>query len=208
MPFADVADRLAQGILSLDDVLRQSWTALEHGAADRSSPWWTVTLFSAGADGANARTVVLRDVDHGGRRLTVYTDRRTQKMAELEATAGFVAYDPNSRVQLRGYGTPVPHNRDDRTRAVWQGMTPWARRAYLRAPASGMPVPEPSAGLPPLKGGAAPTEEELAVGYDHFVVIDLVLHRLDWLLLTDDGNRAARFDWDDAGALTPSWRVP
>jgi hypothetical protein len=40
------------------------------------------------------------------------------------------------------------------------------------------------------------------------MVVEAQLDRIDWLFLGIEGNRAARFEWDWAGELTATWRVP
>ncbi|MFN3231704.1 MAG: hypothetical protein ACE363_06040 [Alphaproteobacteria bacterium] len=207
MSFEICRDAFETGTISLDDVLVACWSAFEEGAADKSSPWWTNTLFSAGDEGANARSVTLRAVDKSRRVLTFFSDARSAKLAEMAGRVGIVTYDPVSRVQLRAYGEATVHQSDARTRDIWNSMTVWSRRAYLRDPAPGTLLDAPGPALPPLADGAAPTEANLAPAFGNFVVIDLTIGRLDWLMLTDDGNRASRFEWS-GDAVSANWVVP
>ncbi len=207
MAFETIPYRLQAGTLSVDDLPPEIWGAFEQGAADRTSPWWTTFLFSAAGTAGNARAVTLRAADPETRTLTFFTDVRSPKFNELGGRVGTVTYDPKTRIQLRVYGRAVHHHNDDRARSLWDAMTVWSRRAYLRQPAPGSPLYQPGTGLPPLDDGKPPTEADLEPGFGNFAVIDLTIDRLDWLLLTDDGNRAARFDWADEH-WNGDWRVP
>ena len=96
------------------------WAELVRAAGTRGHPWrQPVLATSCPVRGAQARTVVLRDVDPAARVLIVYTDTRTPKVAQL-------AHDP--RAQIVCWSAVLG----------WQSVNPGTRvlRSLARAAAS------------------------------------------------------------------------
>src|SRR5690606_192913 len=87
----------------LDDLIRYLQARLVEAPDRRDAAWRTPMLASVRADGApSLRTVVLRSADPQRRILSVYTDRRSDKVAQLRvrdnAELGF--WDPATSEQL------------------------------------------------------------------------------------------------------------
>ncbi|MEN3952997.1 pyridoxamine 5'-phosphate oxidase family protein [Iodidimonas sp. SYSU 1G8] len=196
---------------TLSEVAQACWADLAAAAASREEPFRTPVLSTAGLDGApEARTVVLRAVDPARRALTLFTDSRSAKWAELAADprAGLVFYDPARQVQLRLAGTAALHRDDETARAYWLAAPPAVRLPYLCQPGPGAALDAAGPGIAPPVFAGPLGEDTLAPGAAFFAVIVLSIHRLQWLSLRRMGNMAARFDWDERGALTAGWIVP
>ncbi len=67
-----------------DELRRSIWSELVRASERRQHEWRTPLLATFGLDGApQARTLVLREAHPETRQLQFYTDRRSQKVAEL-----------------------------------------------------------------------------------------------------------------------------
>lgn len=80
------------------------WHELDAAVHDRGHAWRTPVLATADALGRpDARTVVLREVDGGARRLALYSDARAAKITQLQARAEamLVCWSPALSWQLR-----------------------------------------------------------------------------------------------------------
>lgn len=183
----------------LDETLAEAIRLLARGVADRRSPFHTPTLATLSPDGApSLRTLVLRGFDAPGRTLSLHTDARSAKAAQLEADgrAALHAYDAGARIQLRLSGIATVHRDGPVTDAAWARATPNSRLVYAQEAAPGTPLANPS--LPPFEGEAR----------DHFATIAFRFHTLEWLWLAAAGHRRARFTWDGAVRTGAEWRAP
>jgi pyridoxamine 5'-phosphate oxidase len=73
-------------LLKPDVILERVWQELARGTVDRHHEWRTPVLSTIGLDGTpQARAVVLRQASKVTQSLTIFTDRRTPKVAELSA---------------------------------------------------------------------------------------------------------------------------
>ncbi|MES1163168.1 MAG: pyridoxamine 5'-phosphate oxidase family protein, partial [Rhizobacter sp.] len=68
---------------SLESIAAAVWRELERAAGQPGHPWRTPVLATVDGDAADARTVVLREVDAARRRLLIYTDERAGKVSQL-----------------------------------------------------------------------------------------------------------------------------
>lgn len=185
---------------SLPETLAQALDALARGVADRHHGFHCPALATIGLDGApSIRTLVLRGVDAGSRRLRLHSDRRAAKVAELAADgrAALLFYDAGAQLQLRLSGRATLHADDAIADGAWAGSREMSRRCYAIAPAPGSAIPAPP---------AAPLDSE--AGRPHFCVVLFHLETLESLHLAAAGHRRARFAWDAAGQATATWLVP
>lgn len=183
----------------LDALAARVWQELTRAPHDRHHDWRTPVLATQGLDGLpQARTVVLRAADSAARTLTVFTDARSPKCAELQAqpAAQLVFWSPRLGWQLR---VPV-------RAVVFTAGAPvaeaWARVGASRAAADYL-APLPPGSPWPGRGEAA-ADAGPGAGPDashHLAVLRLQAGAIDWLELHRDGHRRARLDPD--GALHP-----
>ena len=61
------------------------WQELTRAARERGHAWRHAVLATVDGEAADARTVVLRDLDRDSRTLLIYTDARSPKLAQIAA---------------------------------------------------------------------------------------------------------------------------
>ncbi len=176
----------------LDEIEASIWSELEqcvamrpqreHGEPDaHDAPHeWRVAVLATVDDGqADARSLVLREVDAAERRLIFYTDARSPKVRQIEQSpqGTLIFYSRKLGQQLR---MQVRLNVETAGLAV---SSRWARlqtqagaRDYLSVEAPGRPLDAPLS--------------ELGVR-GHFAMIEAMAETVDWLELHPQGHRRA-----------------
>lgn len=192
---------------SLDAVWTHAWARLLAGARGRSDPFHQGVLANVSDDGPQARYAVLRAVDPDGGRVAFHTDRRSPKLAQLQADPRVAWVFFGHGEQLRLSGTVQLHLDDAGADAAWAATRLLSRRTYAVPLAPGTPVAFPAdAGLPGL-GAAPPDAGAQALARGHFALARLTLDSLDWLSLASEGHRRARFR-REAGRWQGTWLAP
>lgn len=184
--------------------------ALLAAAGRRASPARLLTLATVGLDGSpKARTVVMRAFKAEIYALTIHTDARTPKVAEMRRTPGAqcVFWDKSRELQLRLSGKVSVHAGDDLARRAWKDVDLASRFSYLTDRPPGQEIEKPSSGREGVDG-RLPSRDESVVGWDNFAVLVLKLKAIDWVLLDNGGHRRARFTFDDQGLATATWLIP
>ena len=169
-----------------DDLFRR----LARGVADRRSAFRTPALVTVGG----ARTVVLRAWDAPTRTVTIHSDVRAAKIADIRADprVSLHVWDAGAQRQLRAWGRAHLADLATADRA-WDALHPGSRASYRAAAVPGTPIVDP-ADVPLLDEAAA---------RQNFTVIPIVLDTMELLHLARDGHRRARFDGPDATWLVP-----
>jgi len=174
------------------------WHELTRAPRDKHHEWRTPVLATVDGDVADARTVVLREVDAEAAMLLIYSDARAGKLAQLQAAplGTLVLWSRRLSWQLR---LRVALSADIEGLAV---ATRWAQlrlspaaQDYLSPLPPGSEVTVPAEAPPPLR--SAPPER------GHFAVLRARVLSTDWLELHRDGHRRARFDADGSRWLVP-----
>jgi hypothetical protein len=170
------------------------WQELVRAAHDKHHAWRTPVLATGLAGAADARVVVLREVDAQTRTLVFYTDTRSGKVAQLreQPRATVVMWSAALGWQLRC--------------RVWlsldtQGVSVLSRWTRLKLSPSAQDYLSP---LPP--GSVIDDPVRPALPRDdrgHFGVLFALVDSLDWLELHREGHRRARFDAEGARWLQP-----
>lgn len=158
------------------------WDELQRCIGQRQHPWRSATLATVDGDAADARVVVLREVQRDARQLLVYSDARAAKLAQLRAhpIGTIVCWSQALGWQLR---LRVRLSADTEGLSVssrWTRLklTP-AAQDYLSA-------------LPPGSALAA-AQTTARASRSHFAVLTAEVLSLDWLELHAEGHRRARF---------------
>lgn len=177
--------------MKLEDVATTTWAALEAASTTPGHPLRTPTLATLGTEGTpQARMVVLRAVRATARALVFHTDIRSAKWSELAANprASVLAWDPESRQQMRLTGTVTRHGPGStEVTAAWATLP-----AHTRATYAG---PAPGSAL----------EATQATDAEAFGVLVFRAETLDWLVLERSGNLRARVDLTTNAAV---WIAP
>lgn len=201
----------------LEAVLADVWRRLAVAADDRGSQFRTPVLATLTQDGLpSARVVILRSADPAARVLEIYSDARSQKIRELELqpSASLLFYDSTALIQLRlTVRVTVLSDSATVTRA-WEALGQHSRRDYqaLSAPAS--PLAAPGSGLAdsPMEQDSTPEQDEAGeqdeTGRRNFRVLSARVESLDWLRLSNQGHRRARFSWNGPVVSEATWLVP
>lgn len=178
-----------QGLADIEAAL---WHELQRGVADRAHDWHTPVLATVYGNAADARTVVLREVDADSRLLRLYTDARAAKVAQLGAhpLAMLVLWSKPLSWQLRLRVALAAHT---------DGLAVASRWARLKLLPAAHDYLSPAAPGAPL--GAAPLQA--AAGRGQFALIEARVLSVDWLELHPHGHRRARFDDEGRHWLAP-----
>ncbi len=187
------ADRLTDLTLLREAI----WRELRHAVQTRDHPWRTPVLATTEAGIADARTVILREVDTAGERVVIYTDSRAAKAVQLRAepSAMLVLWSPALGWQLRcRLVVQVP----DQGLAV---TSRWARIGLSRSATDYLSPMAPGAELDSTP--SAPPTRQGPIEHHHFGMLDGQVLSVDWLELHPAGHRRARFDRQGARWLQP-----
>ncbi len=168
------------------------WQELQQAALHAGHEWRTMVLATIEEQVAQARCVVLREVDAAARALVFYTDARSPKVEQMAA-------------QPQG------------TLLCWSSHLSWQLRlsVTLEVETSGLGVssrwarlkltPAAQDYLSPLPPGSPMTErfEPERASRANFAVVTARVESTDWLELHADGHRRAYFDDGSAHWLQP-----
>ena len=181
----------ASRLQSLAEIEAAVWRELALAVRHKSHGWRVAVLATVEGDAADARSVVLRDLEAESRTLLIYTDSRSPKALQLAAhpQGMLVLWSETLSWQLRLRVALTLETSGLRVSSRWARMklTP-AAQDYLS------PLP------PGSELDSAKTSRESRA---HFAVIAARIESVDWLELHADGHRRARFDAADAAWLAP-----
>ena len=167
------------------------WRELAAAVLEKGHAFRTAVLATRDGDGADARTVVLREVDTDARELVFFSDARSPKAAQLQA---------------QSLGTLV----------LWSAPLSWQLRlrVQLTLETSGLKVSSRWARLQftaaaqdymsHLAPGTALADAKVERGSrEHFAAVTAQVLGVDWLELSASGHRRAGFDHQGARWLVP-----
>ncbi len=196
--------------LTLGDMAGLALALPKEGVENARSPLRKPAFATLTEEGGPAvRTVFLRGMDAGSRRLTAFTDARSCKVAELERDprAALLFYDPLSDIQVRLTGRSAIHRTGELVGRAWESAAPSSRRAYLVMAPPGSPSAAPVSGLPEDVEGIIPPLERLEEGRLNFALLEFIFEEADVVVLSRTGHRRARIRFS-ADAARGAWLVP
>jgi pyridoxamine 5'-phosphate oxidase len=192
---------------TLDAVLDAVWRQLALAVHDKAHAWRTPVLATRDGESVDARTVVLREVRSDERQVLFYTDPRAGKVRQLlvQPQAVLVLWSPALAWQLR-----LRVNLTLQT----QGLDVTSRWARVKMSPSAQDY------LSPLPPGAVLVDDGSSHNHSHsmnpsrlhdthpdsdvfFGVVVAQVHSVDWLELSAQGHRRARFDAQGTRWLQP-----
>ncbi|MEQ1682352.1 MAG: pyridoxamine 5'-phosphate oxidase family protein [Burkholderiaceae bacterium] len=185
-------------LATLAELRTEVWQQLERAAKDKQHAWRTTVLATVDGDAADARTVILREVDTHQQQLIFFSDDRAGKVTQLlsHPRATMVMWSAQLGWQLRCRVELSLEMTGLAATSRWASikLTP-AAQDYLARLAPGTPLDAPnhndSAHAP------APLERE------YFAVISAQVRAIDWLELHREGHRRAVFDETGARWVQP-----
>ena len=181
-------------LATLAEIEAAVWQQLAAAAGEKTHEWRTPVLATVNGEAADARTVVLREVNSREKQLVFYTDERAGKVAQLlnhpHGTAVMwsrkLGWQLRCRVRLSVEMSGLPAS----SRWARIRLTP-AAQEYLSAVGPGTPLPD----VIHRAGGEVPR--------DYFSVISGDVEAIDWLELHRAGHRRAIFDAQGARWVQP-----
>jgi hypothetical protein len=195
---------MSERLQELDEIEASVWNELEHCVAQRPRPepgepdvaerpheWRVAVLATVDGDQADARSLVLREVDAAERRLVFYTDARSPKVRQIEQSpqGTLIFYSRELGWQLR---MQVRLNVETTGLAV---SSRWAKlqtragaRDYQSVAAPGRPLDAPLSDLG-VRG--------------HFAMIEAMAEKVDWVELHPQGHRRAVFSGECSHWVQP-----
>ena len=196
---------------TLAEVHTALWQELTRAPHDKHHEWRTPVLATVDGDAADARTVVLREVDAQAATLLFFSDARAGKLAQLQATplGTLVLWSRRLSWQLRLRVALSADTEGPDVAARWAQvrLTP-AAQDYLSPLAPGAPIAateaddDPAATAAPA-GSLSPDLQPAMSDRSHFALLRAHVLTTDWLELHRDGHRRARFDVGGGRWLVP-----
>jgi hypothetical protein len=174
-----MAERRLEQLTEIETAI---WAELCTAVRDKAHPWRLGVLATTDGHEADARTVVLRELDAARRSLLVYTDARSAKarQATSHPRATLVLWSEALGWQLRLRLQLAVQTAGLTVSSRWAQlkMTP-AAHDYLSPLPPGSTVEHPL----PQRGSRV-----------HFAVLEAQVQAIDWLELHAEGHRRALFD--------------
>lgn len=179
-------------LIDYERVTDEAWTRLAQACDDPMRPMRNVVLATVDDRNApDARLMVLRGADRDHGHLWFYTDIRSPKVEQLRArpATSVILWDPAARVQLRITGTAEIKTNGDRADDHWRQAT-MGQQVLLASPDDpGRPLTQPDPRLIGMKRALDAGEERTA--RSRFAVIEITIGSVEWLQISDDGQRRA-----------------
>jgi pyridoxamine 5'-phosphate oxidase len=187
---------------NLSDIRAALWAELTRATHDKHHEWRTGALATVNGDGADARTVVLREAESSTQTLRFFSDARAGKVAQIEAhpLGTLLMWSRRLSWQLRLRVRLSTQTEGLAVSSRWARlkMSP-AAQDYLAPLAPGMALPTSGATPEPTTAGAATVSEQRA----YFALLTAEVLAMDWLELRVTGHRRALFESDGARWVTP-----
>ena len=195
---------------TLADLERDTWKQLVSTPnRKKGAGFKTLTIATRSDEGADARTVVLRQADEVQKRIWFHTDRRADKVIQLQAhpQATLLFWDDARQIQLRLRVRITIHISDAVADEQWQKLWVGGRKTYLSEQQPGSEQPGPYPGFPERLGEDLPGQEESEAGRVNFAVVECQVLSMDYLHLSRAGQTRARFTYH-GDETTMQWLAP
>ena len=186
---------MLQPPLGLAEAKAALWAELKRAAADKQHAWRTPVLATVNGQAADARTVILREVDAPNNELRFYTDERGAKVSQLRRhpLGTLLMWSPTLSWQLR---CRVVLSVD---MAGLAATSRWARIMLTPAAQDYLALRPPGTPLEPAGDAPNPSPAQPV----HFAVVTAQVLSMDWLELNRAGHRRALIDDQGARWIEP-----
>ena len=185
------------------EIYNQIWSFLEDGVKDRNSPFHTPTLITSEDNNfPSARTLVLRGVDRESETLRFHTDKRSKKIEQINSNPNSVIhiYSQNEKLQLRFKSNLTLHTDGLLVDDAWENSYGMSKICYQVSDTPGTVIKN--------QDGYEYAPKENHDGKDNFIVILAKIIEIEWLYLSSEGHRRAKFTHNKNNQLEVSWLVP
>lgn len=194
----------------LKQLLAHIWSTVQQGAEQPDHPYHAPAFATAGEDGPSVRTVILRSVDPQASKLIFHSDRRAQKIQEIQRhqRVSWMFWDASSKEQLRFRGEATLHFDDQLADRVWYDSHPKSLKLYVKPLEPDTQVESPRSGVTEAVSTAhLDNHKQVEAGRKHFAVVCTHIDEVDFLHLHPEGNYRARYTWNSHG-VTSAWIIP
>jgi pyridoxamine 5'-phosphate oxidase len=195
-------------LIDLPDIQAALWSELTRATHDKHHEWRSLALATVDGESADARTVVLREVDTSAQSLCFFSDARAGKLAQIQARPQGMLLLWSRRLswQLRLRVHLSAQTEGLAVSSRWARLkTSPAAQDYLAPLAPGVALPTPAAaGDAELATAAnATTATKVTEQRAYFALLTAQVQSMDWLELRATGHRRAVFDASGARWVTP-----
>nr|WP_228035271.1 pyridoxamine 5'-phosphate oxidase family protein [Oculatella sp. LEGE 06141] len=190
-------------------MLQHIWDQIHKGAADPAHPYHSPAFGTLGSNGPNVRTIILRRAELEARSLCFHSDRRAQKINEIQKhpRVALHFWNSDSREQLRITGNATVHFDDQIANQLWQHSRPKSLITYVKPTTPGTKVDQPESGIVGNFQSGNVSMSDVEVGRQHFAVVCTQVDEIDFLQLHNEGNCRAYFQWE-SGRYEGAWLIP
>jgi 3-hydroxyisobutyrate dehydrogenase len=198
-------------IKSLNDILKDCWQQLSAGVKSSKHSFHHAVLGTTNEGFTDTRTVVLRKVIPEEQCLIFHSDARSPKINQIKKNnkVTWLFYDEQSRIQIRIKAEALIHHQNELALERWNASRLESRRCYLTnlAPSSISAIA--TDGLPKNLSVKALNEENVAAGFENFVVVNTKVLELDWLFLNHAAHQRAKFSFHpETNEVKQHWLIP
>jgi hypothetical protein len=196
---------------SLSELEKTCWQQLDqsiHTHDSAASAFRNMTVATCTSRGADARIVVLRDVDVAHKYVWFHTDARTEKVLQLEEfpQAMLLFWNEQEQTQFRLTVETRLHTDDYLADEQWGKVHDGSVRLYLSEPMPGSVQDGPYPGFPDhIKKGDI-TADDRATARLNFAAIECRVLCMEYLKLSKQGQTRARFQYEPVSKMV--WLAP
>lgn len=173
------------------------WKTLVRATVDKKHPWRVVGFSTAGANGPQVRSVILRAVRPTEHQLVFYTDARSQKMADIahDPRVALLFWNARNNTQLRVCGKASPESSELIVNDCWSRIPDYARKDYATLSAPGQVL------------GSGGLLHDFETARRNFVVLNVAVHSMELLELKREGHVRMGFEkrpnghWQETGLV-------
>jgi len=154
------------------------WKTLVRATVDKKHPWRVVGFGTAGPQGPQVRSVILRGANPDECKLVFFTDGRSQKISDLahDPRVALLFWNAKSNTQLRVCGMASTEASELIVNSFWLRIPDYARTDYATLSAPGSAI---EASIPGLA---------LETARNNFVVLNVHVERMEMLRLDRAGH--------------------
>lgn len=163
---------------------------LEQALQTRGDAWRIASLATLSNNRPELRSVILRTLDIDKHLLTIYTDRRSEKVNQLikNPECALLCWCPIRQQQLRlSCIATIKFEQNN----VWLTLSANQRKDYATIIAPGRPLQNVNADM------------ELGFSAQNFCVIECNINHIEWLRINSDGHLRARVSPEESQWICP-----